>query len=719
MAYKKEQFSLLAGGINILPPPDKIARAHAIQNENWRADQLGRLRSRRGIVAVNFGDQVNLGGLTAVHTIAHLEGEEGMHLAAGRGLWAHNGGTLLSVQFDGNPIGWVNMHGFIWFMNKDKQLKRNIGGLVANWSVVAPTSALTLSAAAGASLTGDYKAYVTYSTAFEHESGPSPESNTVTLTAEGLEATGIPTSPDPQVTKRHVYVSGGTLGGTLRVKTIDDNTTTTIFLGFVEDDATDLGEELVFDRAAAPAARGCVGPDPFFNRAIVYDLADEANAYMWSPTNQPWYFPVNNRNRVGRGDTRILTVTHHKRVLLFYKPEGVFRLVGDPGTNADQVKTNADEGPVGDQAVASAGAIDYMHGHNGFYFVNADRADKISRALDPIFSGQHTTVGAFTYPPVSNDRSVRALSTVAFDGRFVHFSYPEEGSTSPNVTAVYNPATGQFVRDRINAAAAMGGGYRSMYFNVGANKLFAGGTDGFYYELNSGATDDGETIEVKYQTRFEDQNLPDNPKSYDDLVLKHNTNGDPVVVTLHFDDGDDSVPMATIQSTDLTRETIPIAAGSVGKRARNVSLELVGSIASDLSCNIDEATLHYRVDVREGKRFDSAVLNLGVRAIKELDKMELVIEAPSPVTWKVKSDRPGAVLTQRDTGTIPASSGEDTEPVNLAAALEGERYQFTLESDEPFRLQSFSVRIRLLGEYLDADASDTYESAEFSVAAAA
>lgn len=50
MASKTERTPILGGGMNMLPPSDKIPEQDAVILENWRVDQVGRLRSRGGSV---------------------------------------------------------------------------------------------------------------------------------------------------------------------------------------------------------------------------------------------------------------------------------------------------------------------------------------------------------------------------------------------------------------------------------------------------------------------------------------------------------------------------------------------------------------------------------------------------------------------------------------------------------------------------------------------
>ena len=156
---------MLSGGLNLLTAADSTDPAQAIAAENWRTDQQGVLRSRRGMTLVH-----EFTGATNVHTIINVQA-----LASRRyfGVDAalYRGFTSIATGFDGNALGVVSFQDRVWVMNQAKQGKDD-GTTYNDWALIAPTAAPTfvtpLNAPAVAyggtgsgSLTGSFEYYVT------------------------------------------------------------------------------------------------------------------------------------------------------------------------------------------------------------------------------------------------------------------------------------------------------------------------------------------------------------------------------------------------------------------------------------------------------------------------------------------------------------------------------------------------------------------------------
>jgi hypothetical protein len=723
MAFQKKELRLLAAPLNLQTPGDKIGQRFSLLMQNLRIDGKGRLLCRRGV------EQFGAGVGEPIHTLMKSGHAVGLYLAAGSDLYADNGATDLGASFDGYPVGWANAGDFIWFMNRSGPKKRAAGGSLQDWSILTPTAPLGAAVGGGAgALTGTYQLYVTFVNATEGESNPS-EGIEVTLSAEAITITGIPTSPDSQVVKRRIYIGGGTLGAIYLLVEINDNTTTEVTVNRTETELTDLGLIMPTNHDPAPAARGLAGP--YFQRLIAYSSEEFPHAYWWTETNEFDYFPATNTNYIGSADTPILFITHHKRQLNFYKPEGIWRLQNDPATTGDQEQTNAGFGALGPQAVTAAGAVDYFVGPRGVFLMDGDRAIEISEPIRGIFEDDRyiPVTAEFAVRPMSSDPDARARTVCGFDGHRLRVSYCEQGFTAPNATLVYDPLSGEWSGERIATDLGMGDGLYSFLYDPAGDHIYAGGTDGFIYTLDHSADDHGNGIPVYYFSHYEDFGLPDNAKILDDIQIEGDARGQNLTIKLWADDGAVEIPIGTFNLTGYTRQTFAIRdagtvpgfegfTGQVGQRIRNVAVDLNGDISSQEGLIIEALILHYRVEVREGRTFDTGPIDLGTNLVKGIFEFELEIESNTAVTWTLLTDLPQNALTQRDTGSLPTTGGvRGSRFIKLATPYDGHRMQFTLEAIDVFRLYSVWVRFLPYGEYISGPAGQTYESKVFPLAA--
>lgn len=140
------QASRLAGGLNLLAAGDDIQTGEAIVAQNWRTDQAGMLRSRKGHTLVR-----TLNGY--VHTIQTVQRVSGNVRYYGADDKLYREGVQIDTGFDSNPLGVVSFQNRLWAMNPNKQ-KKDDGANYWNWTPAAPVAAPTASIPAGTGLIG-------------------------------------------------------------------------------------------------------------------------------------------------------------------------------------------------------------------------------------------------------------------------------------------------------------------------------------------------------------------------------------------------------------------------------------------------------------------------------------------------------------------------------------------------------------------------------------
>lgn len=245
---RREEQRVLAGSLNLLTPSDKTPENDALELLNFRVDQAGVLRG-----GDTFARLPNAYFGAAVHTIFPL-GDLGTRSYPGWGnpihvqfpaltflvgaagnlyLYMNSQVALLASGFDGQPLGITIFNGFIWVMNRAKQVKLNplamlgFGGQsVGSWLPAAPATACTATARTGTSgggLSGTYSYFVTYvryidNIAAESAAGP----GAIATAADGvISITGLPLPSEDLGSQGEirVYRSGGTLAQAYLLKT--------------------------------------------------------------------------------------------------------------------------------------------------------------------------------------------------------------------------------------------------------------------------------------------------------------------------------------------------------------------------------------------------------------------------------------------------------------------------------------------------------------------
>jgi hypothetical protein len=709
MAYRKEKQRVLSGSLNLLLPPDKLPDGDMVRCQNWRMDQAGQLQSRKGLVPLSAA----LGA--EIHSMFRF----GNDRYAGVGTTLRYGGTLsttLESGFDGEPLGFAAYQGFTWVMNQNKQVKVK-PGVSHNMSIEAPTAAggeIVAAAGPAGTLTGDFTWYVTYDNDYGHESNPSPASNEVTLSAQQVTLSNIPTSSDPQVTKRHVYGVGGGLSAPLRFITIHDNTTTSVTVTATVDDAQTLNQAMPTDADPAPPAAGMIGQ--FFSKLIAWDTEDHVNRLYWSNTAQPWAWPGSddefegNWIDVGDENEKILNCTIHARMLVIYKERSIWRLPGDPD-EVDPEKSAADVGLVGRRAVCSSGVLDYFVAPDaGAYSFNGDLAQKISVQVDPVFNKDWSEVGEdVSIPPISE--AYKHLTSVEHVNGRVYISYADEtagidGEDIPNLMLVYDTDA-----RRWGHLKSSWGGFTALYYE-GPSYEFVGGINGRLYEIGEGLKDFGLAIHAIAQTGYLDQRLPDNPKIYSDLVVVNRTaegaEAPPsdITVKVAYDNGTFET-VGTLNSSERTESRWKLGSDGKGRRALNAAVLIEGDCTTTVT--IFDVYLHYYVEARYAKSFDSGVVRLAGDLVGEIEEVEADVTAPGVLAFSLDTDLPGNTLTSRETFNWMGNGSRQTLHHTFADRPVGHRGRFFLGSDENFQLHGIRYKVLPIGVYIDGAAGEVWE----------
>ena len=592
-------------------------------------------------------------------------------------------------------------------------------------------------------LTGSGQYFVSFANAANEDSNLSPASSILTCQNASALLSGIAVSADPQVTQRWIWRTGFGSNQVLKVGTIADNTTTTFTDTMSVAAAQAINATAPADRDQPPAASGCMGP--YFGKILAWSSAAHPARYWWTNSGEPWHFPGagdvdGNWEDAGNDDDQLIAITNHNQYALMYKQRSLWLLPGDPA-NVDAQLIDTSIGLVGPRAVCNAGQIDYFMGPEGVYLRNQDYKAKISGVLDPIFKGDSVLLSTGTYlPPIDPVNIVNSVLEIVNDRLYV--SYPEQGSTYPNVTLICQlpgqTAFGQlpsyrWSRMKLNLGSSTTG-FTALKYEGAGNSLMAAVTAAgagqlWAIEQASTALDGANPIPLAWQSRFSDQGLPDNFKWYSDIVIDFQTSfgGFQPVSTLSvsivYDNGT-VLSLGTIASSNRTTQVFSLSSLNIqvegatdeGLRAKNIAVQITGNATS--TCIIYNVYVHWYPEERAASTIDSGFTDLGQpERVKQVDYLELYLTGAGQTIQRIlSSDLPGNVLTQRDTNTFTAPLGRGNARMRLPSLIEGRNFRFTFTAQAlNFQIHKLRVRQRVIGEYVDGTIGEYYESPDFIV----
>ncbi len=545
--------------------------------------------------------------------------------------------------------------------------------------------------------------YVTYANASEHESNPSPISDAVAINKTAVSLTSIPVSGDAQVTKKYIYRTSERLEGKVyRVSNTGTAAAATTFTDTASDASiAALGVQLETDNDAPPAAQGLCGP--YFGRLIAYNTSANKNRFFWSKLNKPWAFPgaaldAGNHADIGDSGEKIVGHTQRPRTILFYKENSIWELVGDPEDISGEVNlTRAQQGLIGSRAVCKAGPVDYFQGKEGLYIFNGDTAQKISEKLDPIFKGQTVTLASGVTVAALNASAMDKNCLEYINGR-LYFSYCSGSATTPDKTLVLDTANTRWY--------SLDVGYSALLYEGQNGALLGGKSNGAVHTLETGTQDAGSNINIDFFSRYMDQGVSDNEKTYEDFTIDIDTGNQALAVTAYFNDGSASVSLGNVTTTGRTRVVLQIDSAE-GYISRNIAIRITGSISSAVV--IYDMAINYYFEARQAKSFDTDEVALGQGKMALIREAKFDLENAATVTVNLQSDQPGEAMATRQSPSISTSSTRRMAHVVFNSDYRGFLHRLYLSGTD-FRLYALWVLVKVYGTYLLGTKGQFYKS---------
>lgn len=545
--------------------------------------------------------------------------------------------------------------------------------------------------------------YYTYVNADSHESNPSPVSTALAFNRRSASVT-VALSADAQVTGINIYRTGGTLGAVYKVNSSPEANTNHAYVDSkTDDDLTTLGITMQTDLDLPPACSGLVGE--FFGRLIAFSTSANPNRFFWTKLNKPYGFPgaasaAGNWADVGDSGYAILAATRNNRIIYFYKGDSIWRLIGDPG-DVDGLVERCDHVPfgiLGPQAVCTATSGNMIATQDGIYEFNGDTARKISTKIDPIFKGIAVTLASgISYPAMTATASDRAKTVLGYSSNtgLLRASYCETGSSSPNVTLVYNAANDTWGSDTR--------GFTSLYDEAGT--MLAGTSGGAIEQLETGTSDNGSGIPLVYQSKYFNAGISDAKKTFEDLVIEADTGGATLTVAAYNEAGTALTVTPSTFSTSAgvrTKTIFQFESTGKGVQAYSVSIRITGTANTSNPTVIFGSFLHYYPEQRSAFSFDSDETNLGIHGVKLIRSVELDIENSGTASLQVYTDLPGSSMASRETISIASGTGRRVVPKMMASQYKGYLNRFVLDGSG-YNLYGLRAEVKPIGDYIIAN----------------
>jgi len=479
------------------------------------------------------------------------------------------------------------------------------------------------------------------------------------------------------------------------------------------DDLIGRNEVMEADHDAPPNVRVLGGP---YNDRLLLASSDEFPNRVWyTKAAQPAFVPGDQWVDVGadRGDA-VLGLSIKKGYFVIYRQRSIWWHVGDfDDANAKLEPLVPEMGTVGLRSWCTTTKGDFYAWNDGIYRLG-DWADKISKKIEPVL----IEPGAENYEAANIfQRSQQALGYN--DGR-LWVSYADAENETNTQCFIYDVQTDRWF-SRIGGFSCF---YRGLHYWYGGDEL--GNVQSVEDGLTKGTQGDGLgnelPFQMAYQSAYQDCGFPDHEKTWGDLVIDHNTQGVDLDVTVRWNKNrltSAFIRVATINSNVLTRQVIPLVypqdwpvviLRGLAIRTRNLSIRIEGLGPTGGFAYIDTPILlHYYLEARGGKAFDSGITNHGMPEVKKIDQVEIDIDAPSLVSLQVWSDIPGGQVLVRQADSTQ-TDGREVVVLVLEEPVEGKLLRYQLASLEEHQVYGFRARVLPIGVYVDGAQGETWIS---------
>ena len=728
MAFQEKTLKIYPGGLNLLPPSDQVGEGDCLDLTDFWPGASGRLEQSPQLTTISSGSDFGKDSLLQ---------SDGRIYYGGSGNLSQIGRGRIDSGFDGYPLGMISFQGFAWFMNAAKQ-RRDDGTNTVDWWIGKPYPGpvLTDLPGGGGLNAHEYEYYLTWLVAGLGETNPTDASPLTVAAGDAISiARPVLGFAPPGATGWNIYRQNyidstgiGVFGLPYLLNPSPIPLATAVYVDtgqliVNQDDISleELGVILAQDHDPPPPAR-IVANQTFNGRIVVGNTAEHPNRLFWTPALEPAFFPgaadPNSGNWADIGTDsgdEILAIAVRPLTLIIYRRKSIWRVLGDfddPNSRIDCIVPEL--GIAGPRAMVSTSVGDYFvaSAKRGLYTFNNDWATKLSDKVDPIYRGMPTE----NFPTFGT--AYESQIAIGYrDGR-LWCSYPLTDGF-PAGSMIYHLASQRWFASSLGSGAFLDTGAQFLGINADVHALESS------YQA-------GSTL-LAFQSAYHDIALPDHEKSWADLVINHNTQGQTLTVTIrtnkNANPATDSFVLATFSSNAMTKTIIPmvypvgyVTAALVGEPiiSYSLSIRITGNGANDVPIIIDgPIILHYYLLARRGKTFDSADTDHGTGMVKIVDQVQFDIDANSgPASLQIKSDVPTGVMTARlgSAGqVVPQTTHRGSQVMVLSTPAAGRLIRYQVSTPTDFKVFGLRARVLPIGVYLDGTIGDFWQPVSISI----
>jgi hypothetical protein len=354
-----------------------------------------------------------------------------------------------------------------------------------------------------------------------------------------------------------------------------------------------------------------------------------------------------------------------------------------PGSAPTVYPTAADRGNIAPQGVCVKGESVFYQAIDGIRVFTGGGSNYTTRIIEFIFQGIGTT------PIVEADRTQLSQTVMTFWNQMVFISYVGKDGLRHRV--ILDTESERWRNDDQDA--------QSILLESDTNTILYGDSYGVihqdrmdlaYDEANVGGFKTNAPIQMTAQTPYSDQGEPAIQKQYNEFTLDANTNNQTVTCTLLFNDGQSSLVLGTVKTSQRARTNLTLNQG-LGVQAYKCSLLL--------TCPALQRVFLYQAKIRAiglaetRQSLDTYQRDFGTPESKMAKNVYIDYNASAPVT----------VTIYYDTSTTVAP------------------FVFTLPIynglRKPFRQRLPAVKFRVLRMVMDSEGNDfqIWDSSNFDV----
>jgi len=249
--------------------------------------------------------------------------------------------------------------------------------------------------------------------------------------------------------------------------------------------------------------------------------------------------------------------------------------------------------------------------------------------------------------------------------------------------------------------------FTSLYYE-GSDGDFLAGWNTKVYAIEDGVTDAGQSIALRWMSGYLDQGAGNNRKTYQDLVIDHNTGGVTLTVELSIDNGAVTYNLGNVVSTTRAQTVLKIGSGEEGLKAKNCAVLIFGDTPdaegefSNIGCQLFGIFLHYYIEARGAKHHDTDELDLGTQQVKRIRAIELDLDNPGEVHVQIATDMPGTAMAMRFQKDLGVSTTRRKIQIPVTDYVEGRHFRLLMYGTDEFYLYGARAWVQRYGTYIEA-----------------